>query len=99
MRGIFTKHIWHRNLVVSWAGIFLLGFGGSKFCRAQAAGAQSAAPASVSSSPPAAGTAQAPQNSTGTSPDNGDIPKIRVGTNEVNVVFTVTDKHGKRVTD
>ena len=31
--------------------------------------------------------------------DNKDIPRIRVGTNEVNVVFTVTDKHGKRVTD
>src|SRR5580704_15680437 len=31
--------------------------------------------------------------------DNGDIPRIRVGTNEVNVVFTVTDKHGNRVTD
>ena len=30
---------------------------------------------------------------------NGDIPRIRVGINEVNVVFTVTDKHGKHVTD
>ncbi|HXC43801.1 MAG TPA: VWA domain-containing protein, partial [Candidatus Dormibacteraeota bacterium] len=28
----------------------------------------------------------------------GDIPRIRVGINEVNVVFTVTDKRGKRVT-
>jgi len=31
--------------------------------------------------------------------DNAEIPRIRVGTNEVNVVFTVTDKHGRRVTD
>jgi Ca-activated chloride channel family protein len=31
--------------------------------------------------------------------DAGDIPKIRVGINEVSVVFTVTDRHGKRVTD
>jgi VWFA-related protein len=30
---------------------------------------------------------------------NKEVAKIRVGTNEVNVVFTVTDKHGKRVTD
>lgn len=30
---------------------------------------------------------------------NSDIPRIRVGINEVNVVFTVTDKHGKLVTD
>ena len=31
--------------------------------------------------------------------DTGEIPRIKVGTNEVNVVFTVTDKRGKRVTD
>jgi len=31
--------------------------------------------------------------------DNSNVPRIRVGINEVNVVFTVTDKHGKRVTD
>jgi Ca-activated chloride channel family protein len=33
--------------------------------------------------------------------DSGSDPatKIRVSTNEVNVVFTVTDKHGKRITD
>jgi Ca-activated chloride channel family protein len=33
------------------------------------------------------------------SSDNADIPRIKVGINEVNVVFTVTDKHGKRITD
>jgi Ca-activated chloride channel family protein len=31
--------------------------------------------------------------------DTPDFPRIRVGINEVNVVFTVTDKHGHRVTD
>src|SRR5205085_8438500 len=50
-------------------------------------------------------TAQDPSDQTSAddkspqSPGNGDIPRIKVGTNEVNVVFTVTDKHGKRVTD
>ena len=49
-------------------------------------------------------TATPPQNSgdqSATDPPtgSGDIPKIRLGINEVNVVFTVTDKHGKRVTD
>jgi VWFA-related protein len=34
-----------------------------------------------------------------TASDSASVAKIRVGTNEVNVVFTVTDKHGKRVTD
>jgi len=45
-------------------------------------------------------SAQSPeQNSGDEGNDSGGVPKIRVGTNEVNVVFTVTDKHGKRVTD
>jgi Ca-activated chloride channel family protein len=62
---------------------------------------------------PAAASQSAPQNSSAQNSgaqnsgdqasdpgtDNGDIPKIRLGINEVNVVFTVTDKHGKRVTD
>jgi VWFA-related protein len=30
---------------------------------------------------------------------DSEIPKIRTTTNEVNVVFTVTDKHGRHVTD
>lgn len=52
-----------------------------------------------------AASSQALQNATEPNPSdssgnsNKDVPKIRVGTNEVNVVFTVTDKHGKRVTD
>jgi VWFA-related protein len=33
------------------------------------------------------------------STDNAEVPRIRVGINEVNVVFTVTDKHGRHVTD
>jgi VWFA-related protein len=37
--------------------------------------------------------------SSGTPASTSDIPRIRVGINEVNVVFTVTDKHGKRITD
>jgi Ca-activated chloride channel homolog len=66
--------------------------------------AQSSVEPSSQSSPPAAKTPQAPQSSTGQSSndsgaDTDDVLKIRVGINEVNVVFTVTDKHGRRVTD
>ena len=59
------------------------------------------APGNPAAGNPAAGNpASAASSGSGdSSSDNGDIPKIRVGTNEVNVVFTVTDKHGKRVTD
>ncbi len=53
---------------------------------------QTAAPAPA---PPNA-AAPAPAQTGG---DNPEIAKIRIGTNEVNVVFTVTDKHGKRITD
>jgi Ca-activated chloride channel family protein len=34
-----------------------------------------------------------------TRPAGSEIPKIRTATNEVNVVFTVTDKHGRHITD
>src|SRR6202140_841734 len=34
-----------------------------------------------------------------TRPAGSEIPKIRTTTNEVNVVFTVTDKHGRHITD
>jgi VWFA-related protein len=48
--------------------------------------------------PPAAAQDSEPQ-AVETGSDSASVAKIRVGTNEVNVVFTVTDKHGKRVTD
>ncbi len=55
--------------------------------------AQSPAP-----TPQAQAADQPPTNDT-TSGENSDVPRIRVGINEVNVVFTVTDKHGKLITD
>jgi VWFA-related protein len=65
--------------------------------------AQASPAASQSTQSPAPGLQAAPrsaeQNSTDSGAENRDLPKIRVGTNEVNVVFTVTDKHGRRVTD
>jgi Ca-activated chloride channel family protein len=53
--------------------------------------------AAQSAQPAAASPAAAPSGGQGS--DSAEIPRIKVGTNEVNVVFTVTDKHGKRVTD
>ena len=50
-----------------------------------------------SAQPAAASPAAAPSGGQGS--DSAEIPRIKVGTNEVNVVFTVTDKHGKLVTD
>jgi Ca-activated chloride channel homolog len=101
-RDISTRHTCQETRAVSWIAIFLFALFGS-----QVGAAQTAPPASPQSSTPASpdqNTAPAQQNSTDASPadtaaDNADIPRIRVGTNEVNVVFTVTDKHGKRVTD
>jgi VWFA-related protein len=101
--------------MVPWAAILLLVAGGWQVSMAQAgtapsssasSSAASAAPSSQTSSSQtsqaAPATAQAPpseQKSSDSGADNVDVLKIRVGINEVNVVFTVTDKHGKRVTD
>ena len=58
------------------------------------------APAETQQAPAAARNPAEPKSGApGAGADNPEIPRIRVGINEVNVVFTVTDKHGKRVTD
>jgi VWFA-related protein len=62
-----------------------------------------AAPAAPQSAPPAtnAGQGQTGQDQKPADQNSDDQPltTIRVQGNEVNVVFTVTDKHGRRVTD
>jgi len=57
--------------------------------------AQPAAP------PTSAGDAQTPNQkpADSSSPNAQDLTTFKTTTNEVNVVFTVTDKHGRRITD
>ena len=104
MGCIFTRLIFQKISIATCAAIFLPLAGMLPLGAAQASPASPQASAQTSSPPPAPGTAQAPQglteqNANDSAASNAEVPKIRVGTNEVNVVFTVTDKHGKRVTD
>ena len=76
-------------------------------------GYSTAQSASDSSNSSAGASAPAQQQTQTASPSNGQeskpaesnepadqrFPTIRAVTNEVNVVFTVTDKHGRRITD
>src|SRR5258708_36174843 len=55
------------------------------------------APASSEEKPAQQPSAASTQEQT--HPAGSEIPKIRTTTNEVNVVFTVTDKHGRHITD
>jgi Ca-activated chloride channel family protein len=110
MRGILTRKSF-QGLLIRRATVLLLVAGMCGFGMAQTATppappstSQSPQPSTTQSSPPAAAQAGAQnpaeqKSSDDKGADNGEIPRIRVGTNEVNVVFTVTDKHGKRVTD
>ncbi len=92
-----------------WAAVLLLLAVTSAHTAAQAAASQESSaqtPPEASEPPvtqqqvtPQAAPNASQQSATDSSDDNGDLPRIRVGTNEVNVVFTVTDKHGRRVTD
>jgi Ca-activated chloride channel homolog len=60
--------------------------------------AQSGSPSTAPSSSPAVAQEQKPADQNAAT--GGDpVTTIRSTTNEVNVVFTVTDKHGRRVTD
>jgi VWFA-related protein len=113
MRGILKRKSFQRSLV-RCATLILLAAGvcESGVARtapptpqtASEASSQPSHPPTTPSSPPAAaqaGTQNPAEQKSGDDKgaDNGEIPRIRVGINEVNVVFTVTDKHGKRVTD
>src|ERR1017187_896746 len=90
MKVIPTKHMFTNTRVAGWAAVVLLAAGLCDFGRAQA-------PPSAPGAPQA--SEQKPADQKSGDQEAGEIPKFRVGTNEVNVVFTVTDKHGKRVTD
>jgi VWFA-related protein len=67
--------------------------------------AQTTTPPAPASQSPSPATPQSDSQNPGEqkpsdqSTDNAEVPRIRVGINEVNVVFTVTDKHGRHVTD
>ncbi|HKT89517.1 MAG TPA: VWA domain-containing protein [Candidatus Sulfotelmatobacter sp.] len=60
--------------------------------------ATSSAQSQGNSSTPGNGTTQPATDPNGKS-DADAVTTIRTSTNEVNVVFTVTDKHGRRITD
>jgi VWFA-related protein len=57
-----------------------------------------AAPA-ASSAPAGPSPSQAAGNTDQQSSGSDELARFKIGTNEVNVVFTVTDKHGRHVTD
>jgi Ca-activated chloride channel family protein len=91
MRDIPTKRVFTNNRMARWVALVLLVIGAHTLVAAQAG-----------TTPPAQTPADqqpADDKSAQQGPDNPDVPRIKVGTNEVNVVFTVTDKHGKHVTD
>ena len=104
MRGILTRSFfirhssaWRAAVVLLYAGLSALGISQTAVPPGPAASAQtSATPVGTQN---ATGENPAGQKSADQNSSNSEIPRIRVGINEVNVVFTVTDKHGKRITD
>jgi Ca-activated chloride channel homolog len=102
MRGIPTRDIF-KSSALRWAAVLLLVAGLRQVGMSQSATAPGAVAAQPSPSQAASAQNNADQKSSeqnsGEAGSNGDIPRIKVGINEVSVVFTVTDKHGKRVTD
>ena len=91
---MFTKLIWGAALFLALSGV-----------RATAQTAPSHAANPAATQPPASsatsnGTSGAEKKTPDADPgDSQAVTTLRTSTNEVNVVFTVTDKHGHRVTD
>jgi Ca-activated chloride channel homolog len=95
MRGVSA-----RASSAGWACFALLCIALAAQAPAQSGSSQTPAPQTATSPATAAQSpASQPQESGDKDAASGDVPRFKVGTNEVNVVFTVTDKHGRRVTD
>jgi Ca-activated chloride channel family protein len=90
MSTLGTKFILMARLLIALVGL------GAAALLAQ----DSSAPANAPGSQQQAKSATSDQKPTD-SPDTSDqaVPTIKTGTNEVNVVFTVTDKKGRRIID
>ena len=112
-RNIFTRNSVVLWAMVALLVAGLRGVGMAQVGSERAPSQSSAAPAAATApAEPPHGTPAAPkgaqnaggqkagdENSGEQGAETGDVLRIKVGINEVNVVFTVTDKHGKRVTD
>ncbi|MGC1373841.1 MAG: VWA domain-containing protein [Candidatus Sulfotelmatobacter sp.] len=98
MRRFFSKNIFSGALLGFVAVLLAAALCQPAISQSQTAVTQ---PASQASKPAPAAQQAASDNSSDSDRDSGtsEIPRIRIGINEVNVVFTVTDKHGKHVTD
>ena len=93
------------SMMVSKSARLLLAAIFSVGATAQSA-APTAAPQDQPSPAPGVSAGQAPQappdhapGQEGSTGKDSDVPILKIGTNEVNVVFTVTDKHGRHITD
>lgn len=93
-----------RTARVVWLALFAVGATAQSSAPASTTGAPPEAPAQSQSAPAPAenrpAAAQPAQNPTDSNAGADDeIARFKVKTNEVNVVFTVTDKHGRHITD
>ncbi len=82
------------------AGLLLLSFlAGTAMAQSGSNPPAGSAPQTQQPSQPSVPPANAPSDAQSGETVDQSFPTIRTGTNEVNVVFTVTDKHGRRITD
>ena len=100
------KHFWQKAFRNKALGLVFVAFA-LGLPMGSAVGSQSTSPLQDSQAPPAPASAEekpaqqpsAASTQEQTRPAESEIPKIRTTSNEVNVVFTVTDKHGRHITD
>jgi Ca-activated chloride channel homolog len=88
------------KIIISSGVLLLVLLAGS--ATSQSAPPKSTTPTSTAQATPSPDSAAAPEQkpSDPSSPAGDDtVTTIRATTNEVNVVFTVTDKHGRRITN
>ena len=100
------KHFWQTAFRNKALGLVFVSFA-LGLPMGSAVASQSTSPLQDSQAPPAPASSEekpaqqpsAASTQEQTRPAESEIPKIRTTTNEVNVLFTVTDKHGRHITD
>jgi Ca-activated chloride channel family protein len=99
VRCFGTRYMFTINFVTRWMAALLLVGVPSIVVLAQDSPTAPPQDSTQQSAPAPSSVQNSADDKSSQEGNSGEIPRIRVGTNEVSVVFTVTDKHGKRVTD
>src|SRR5580658_327668 len=88
-----------KHILFAFAAVFCVAAAAQQPATTPATPPAAAAPATAPAQAPAADTQAAPQQGAAQTPSDEAGSIVHLGVNEVNLIFTVTDKHGHYIPD